>query len=151
MTSRLVYGYKKSSQDGSASYSTDREAGSQRFNVWEESFPFGDGIAAWVSWLPYDFVRGHFALSVPQMRNDQIVTNWLRQLVRVETDIDHILSTGSREDAESYFIQNFGDRCAKCPYVDLCMQRATPEALIEEGRLIPRRDHHAVTEEGSNT
>jgi hypothetical protein len=150
MTSRLVLGYKKSTADGSVSYSTDRETGMTRFNVWEESFPFGDGVAAWISWLPYDFVRGHFALSAPQMRNDVIVTKWLRQLVRVETDIDHLLSTGSAEDVEDYFIQNFDDHCGKCPYVDLCQMRSTPEALIEEGKLIPRRDHHAVTEEGSN-
>ncbi len=150
MTSRLVYGYKKVDPVLGGTYSTERAAGYQRFPVWEESFPFGEGISAWINWLPYDFVRGHFALSSPQMRNEQIVNNWLRQLVRMETDIDHIILTGSRDDVEDYFVQNFDDHCARCPYLDICMLRATPEALIEEGKLIPRRDHHAKTEEGSN-
>jgi hypothetical protein len=142
-TSRLVYGYKKSSPAGNVSYSVEKESGALRFNVWEESFPLGEGIAAWISWLPLDFLRGHFVLSAPQMRNDLIVESWLRQLVRVETDIDHILETGDKEDIDSYFLQNFDDHCAKCPYVDLCMKRAEPEALLEAGRLRPRRDHHA--------
>lgn len=146
MTSRLVYGYKKLAADGEPWYSTDRESGYQRFNVWEESFPFGEGISAWVNWLPRDFLRGHFVLSAPQMRNDKIVEAWLRQLVRKEADIDHLLSTGEQEDIDAFFEQNFGDHCARCPYVDICMMRAEPEALIDANKLRPRVDHHAKEE-----
>lgn len=148
MTSRLVYGYKKANLDGSPSYSVERESGYQRFNVWEESFPFGDGIAAWISWLPTEFLRGHFALSAPQCRNDRIVEKWLRQLVRKESDIDHLLTTGDEEDILTFFEQNFGDHCEKCPFVDLCMERAEPAALIAANKLRPREDHHKKEENG---
>lgn len=143
MTSRLVYGYKEELSSGSVIYTPEYKAGLKRFPVWEESFPFGDGVPAWIEWLPKDFLKGHFCVSAPQLRNDLVVEKWLRQLARVESDIDSILD-GSEEDKQDYFLQNFGDHCARCPYVDLCMERATPEALIEAGLLRPRVDHHAA-------
>lgn len=147
MTSRLVYGYKEELSSGSVIYTPEYKAGLKRFEVWNESFPFGEGVAAWINWLPKDFLAGHFCISAPQIPQPQMVEKWIRQLARVETDIDHIIDSGSEEDREDYFIQNFGDHCSRCPYVDLCLGRATPESLIEAGMLRSRRDHHAAPAE----
>ena len=141
MTSRLIYGYKDQLLGGSTVYTPEYKAGLKRFEVWNESFPFGDGIPAWINWLPTDFLKGHFCVSAPQIRNDSIVEKWLRQLARVESDIDSILQ-GSSEDCEDYFIQNFGEQCRNCPFIDFCLERSTPEALIEANYLKPRVDHH---------
>lgn len=143
MTSRLVYGYKDTLPSGSVIYQPDYKAGLKRFEVWKESFPFGDGVSAWVSWLPSDFVARHFTMAPPQMRNDLIVEKWLRQLVRKEADIDHILETGSKEDAEDFFEQHFGEHCERCPFVNFCTMRSTPEEMLREGLLRARVDHHA--------
>lgn len=149
MTSRLIYGYKEELPSGIVTYTPEYKSGLKRFPVWEESFPFGEGIPAWISWLPKDFLKGHFCVSAPQLRNDFIVEKWIRQLARVESDIDSVLQ-GTEEDHNDYFIQNFGDNCGRCPYVDLCLERSTPENLIDANYLKPRKDHHAlpiVTEE----
>lgn len=144
MTSRLIYGYKQELTGGEVIYAPDYKAGWKRFEAWNESFPFGEGIPAWIEWLPKDFLKGHFCISAPQIPQPSVVENWLRQLARVETDIDHIIGTGGPDDVQDYFLQNFGDHCPRCPYVDLCLQRATPEALIEASMLRPRVDHHAM-------
>ena len=141
ITSRLIYGYKDQSSMGSITYTPEYKSGLKRFEVWNESFPFGEGIPAWIEWLPKDFLKGHFCVSAPQIRNDFIVEKWIRQLARVEGDIDSILQ-GSIEDHEDFFIQNFGDQCRNCPFIDLCLERSTPESLIEANFLKPRVDHH---------
>lgn len=149
-TSRLIYGYKEELSGGSTIYTPEYKAGLKRFEAWQESFPFGDGIAAWINWLPKDFLREHFCVSAPHMRNDQVVEEWMRQLARVESDIDHILASGNDEDHKDFFIQNFGDHCGRCPFVDLCLKRAEPASLVEAGYLRPRQDHHAAPQEVIN-
>ena len=150
MTSRLIYGYKETLPSGGVTYTPEYKAGLKRFEVWNEEFPFGSGVSAWINWLPFDFVAKHFTEAPPQMRNDEIVAKWLRQLVRKEADIEHILQTGSLEDQEDFFEQHIGEHCERCPYVGLCMMRTTPEELIKDGALRPRVDHHAKVEGGED-
>jgi hypothetical protein len=147
MTSRLIYGYKEETLGGNTVYTPEYKAGLKRFPVWEETFPFGEGVAAWVSWLPKEFLAKHFASSPPVMRNDKLVEKYLRQVIRKEGDIDHILATGSTEDIEDFFEQRWGEWCEKCPFLNLCAERSSPETLIAEGILKPRRDHHLKEEE----
>jgi hypothetical protein len=143
ITSRLIYGYKETTSSGLVSYTPEYKSGLKKFEVWNESFPFGDGIPAWIEWLPKDFLKGHFCVSAPQIRNDFIVEKWLRQLARIEGDIDSILQ-GSSEDHQDFFLQNFGDQCRNCSFIDFCLGRSTPEALIEANYLKPRVDHHSA-------
>jgi hypothetical protein len=138
MTSRLVYGYKDTSLNGNVTYTPEFKSGLKRFEVWNESFPFGDGVAAWVNWLPKDFVGKHFAPAPPVIRDDRLVEKYLRQVIRKEADIDHILSTGDPDDIEDFFEQRWGDQCERCPFLDLCSLRALPQDLIDSGRLQPR-------------
>jgi hypothetical protein len=138
-TSRLLYGFKYQARTG-LTYATENNGGGVRFEASKEKFPFGEGLGAWISWLPEDILKKHFVESAPQIRQDTLVEKWLRQLVRNEHDIDHILSTGSEADREEFFWQNWGEEtCGRCPFKDICMLRASPEDMIKEGLLRPRR------------
>lgn len=137
-TSRLIYGYKHHSRSG-VTYGTENGGGGVRFPVWEESFPFGDGLAAWINWLDKGFLAKHFVESAPQLRQDKLVEDWLRQVVRRENDIDHALSFPEDEQV-NFFEQNWDDtNCGRCPFKDLCLLRSTPEELIKDGFLLPRK------------
>jgi hypothetical protein len=137
-TSRLLYGYKHQGRGGTT-YGTENGGGGSRFEAWKEEFPFGTGTAAWISWLPKDFLSKHFVESAPQMRQDSLVERWLRQVVRYENDADHVL-TGSPEEKEEFFWQNWSEQtCGRCAFKDLCLLRSTPEEILKEGLLKPRR------------
>ena len=139
-TSRLIYGYRYSHPGGSTSYGTENSGSGKRFRVAEETFPFGEGLAAWINWLPEDFLRKHFVESAPQIRQDELVEGWLRQVVGLESDIDHVLAEGSPQDKLDFFWQNWGeDTCSRCAYAPLCTLKAGPEELIAEGLLRPRK------------
>jgi hypothetical protein len=149
-TSRLIYAYKRSKEDEEPTYARERLSGYERVPVWEESFPFGDGIAAWISWLPKDFLRSHFPNSAPHMRDDITVEEWVKSIVRREDDVAHITEEANELDKRAYFVQHFGSQCSGCPYVDLCMHRTDPETLIEEGYLRPRVDRYKLKEESDD-
>ncbi len=138
-TSRLIYGYKDIK---SGTYSTASGGGRVKFKAWEESFPFGRGLEGWIAWLPWDELDLNFPRSEPIMKNDEVVRRWIKQVVRQEMDIKHILETGSPEDKEEFFIQRFGKRCNWCPFANLCFLRSDPETLISDGFLKEREDHH---------
>jgi hypothetical protein len=140
ISSRLVHGYRYANKkDGSLTWATENNGGGERFEVWRERFPFGDGVAAWVSWLDPTFLRKHFVESAPQLRQDALVEGWLRQVVKYESDVDYVL-TLPKEDQEAFFWQNWDDRtCRSCSFKDLCLLRATPEAMLEEKFLLPRK------------
>ncbi len=137
-TSRLIYGYRYNTRTGTT-YATENNGGGTKFSVWQEDFPFGSGVAAWISWLPKEILKKHFVESAPQLRQDPIVESWLKQLARNEHDIDHLLSTGSQEDLEEYFAQHWSDEnCSRCCFKNVCMLLAKPEELAKEGLLKPR-------------
>lgn len=136
-TSRLIYGYRNNSRAG-VTYSTSTNGSAIKFNAWEERFPFGEGLPAWISFLDKDFLKGHFVQSAPQIRQDSLVEDWLRQVVRYENDIDAAMHW-PEEDRNSFFYQNWSDHnCGRCAFRDLCLKRATPEGMLEEGLLRPR-------------
>jgi hypothetical protein len=139
INSRLITGYKYVDRTGAITYGTENNGGGKPFSVANEHFPFGDGIPAWINWLPKDFLRKYFVESAPQIRQDDLVEEWLRQVVGKESDIDHILQEGTEEDKQSYFWQNWGETtCSRCAFQSLCLKKSTPESLIAEGMLKPR-------------
>lgn len=137
-TSRLIHGYKYNSR-GAVTYATENNGGGSRFEAWKETFPFGEGLSAWISWLPKDILGKHFVESAPILRRDDLVEKWLRQLVRSEDLIDHVLESGSPEEQEDFFYQQWSEDCRYCPFKDLCLGLAQPEDLLAEGFLRPRR------------
>lgn len=136
-TSRLIGGYRHTSRTGTT-YGTENGGGGVKFDAWRESFPFGEGLAAWISWLPKDFLAKHFCESAPQMRQDALVESWLKQLVKQEDAIDYVLAEGTEEEKEIFFWQNWSDECSRCHFKDLCLRRSDPEELIKDGFLRPR-------------
>lgn len=140
ISSRLIYGYKYTSKvTGEVTYGTENNGGGTRFTVANERFPFGDGISAWVNWLDKDFLKRFFVESAPQIRQDRLVDDWLRQVISHESDTDHILLTGSEEDKRDFFWQNWGEQtCGRCCFAAICTEKATPESLVAEGFLRPR-------------
>lgn len=139
-SSRLVYGYRYTAPNGTVSYATENNGGGSRFPVWQETFPFGEGIPAWIEFLPKEFLKKHFVESAPQIRQDHLVEAWLRQVVGYESDVDHVLGAGSPQDKLDFFWQNWGeDTCGRCPYSPICLGKADPESLMEEGMLRPRK------------
>jgi len=139
-SSRLVYGYRSTSASGLVSYGTENGGNASRFPVWQESFPFGDGIHAWINWLPEEFLKKYFVESAPQIRQDEVVEAWLRQVVGFESDIDHVLQHGSAQDKLDFFWQNWGDdTCGRCSFSPLCTLKSTPETMIADGVLRPRK------------
>jgi hypothetical protein len=138
-TSRLIFGYKTYTKGGAVTYGTETNGGASKFAAWQETFPFGEGLSAWISWLDKGFLSKYFVESAPQLRQDELVAKWLKQLVRQENEIDYVLEAGDAEEQEAFFWQNWGEECGRCPFKDLCRGLATPETLIEQGFLKPRR------------
>jgi hypothetical protein len=140
ISSRLIYGYKFTDRSGNVTYGTENNGSGTRFSVWNEKFPFGDGVAAWVSWLPKDFLKKYFVESAPQIRQDELVGDWLRQVVTYESDVDHVLQSEDPQDVKDFFFQNWSDQtCGRCAFNPICTLKATPEDLIAEGFLQPRK------------
>lgn len=140
ISSRLLYGYKYRTRDGSYTYATENSGSGERFSVAAEHFPFGDGIAAWVSWLDKDYLKRFFVESAPQIRQDEVVNEWLKQVITHESDIDHILAEGTEEEIKAFFWQNWGEStCGRCAFNALCTLKATPEELVKDGLLVPRK------------
>jgi hypothetical protein len=137
-TSRLVHGYKHHGRTG-VTYGTESAQGSSRFEAWTEKFPFGDGTAAWISWLDKSFLAKHFVESAPQLRQDERVGQWLKQIVKQEDLYDYVLSEGDEENFNTTFPQKWGEHCGRCPFKDLCLERSTPAGLVEAGFLKPRK------------
>jgi hypothetical protein len=140
INSRLIKGYRFTSPNGEVSYATENNGKGQAFSVANEKFPFGTGIAAWVEWLPKDYLKKFFVESAPQIRQDELVEAWLRQVVGYESDVDHILAEGTAQEKLDFFWQNWGETtCPRCPYNPICTLKASPEDLLEQGFLVPRK------------
>jgi hypothetical protein len=139
ISSRLIYGYKYTDRLGNVTYATENNGGGTRFSVWQETFPFGEGVTAWVNWLDPTFLKKCFVQSAPQIRQDELVEAWLRQVVAYESDVEHVLAEGSAEEKLDFFWQNWGDHpCGRCDFNALCTLKSTPEELIRDGFLKPR-------------
>ena len=101
-------------------------------------------LKEWIADLPEEVVSEQFITSFPILKNDMVVREWLKQVVRKQTDIEYMLSPSvGEEDRLIYFEQNLGWRCRWCPFRPACRQEATLEGLVEEGLLKVRKDHHA--------
>lgn len=99
-------------------------------------------LSEWVYWIPQELVEGHFVRSNPILKNDAVVEGWLREVVRRESDVEHVLQA-PLEDQLLYFERRFSDsNCSFCPFQDLCYERAHLVDLLSEGRLARRVDHH---------
>jgi hypothetical protein len=147
-TSPLIRGYRmRMGDDQPWTYSAEKRANYTTFSVWKD---FPGGVAAWVDWLPEEVVENQFITSAPILKNDDMVRDWLKQVVRRETDIEGMLDPSvPEEDRLSYFWQNKGYRCKWCHFRPACRWEMGIDDMLESGALRVREDHHAV-KEGEN-
>lgn len=108
--------------------------------------PEGPGIEEWIKYLAkrhQEVLNGYFVRSLPILKNDAVVEEWLSQVVRIESEVDYVLEEGSEEDRLSFFSQSFSNwNCNGCPFLDVCFKRSDLASLILSGHLTPRVDHH---------
>jgi hypothetical protein len=119
----------------------------RKFPVWRD---FPGGVKAWVEWMDQGVLSEQFVRSEPILKNDQVVEAWIRQVVRRETDIEHILEVGDKQDKDDFFWQNFKKyNCKWCPFKPVCKMQLNIDDAISAGQFVPREDHHAIKEEPS--
>lgn len=144
--SPLIYGWKLDTARGtiySGKYMRfTKDLPWVKFPVWREK-----DVESWVNWLPMEIVSEQFVRSQPIMKNDDVVQEWIRQVVRRETDIEYILGSGAygSQDHLDFFWQNWKKlNCQRCIYEGVCTKLVSIEGLVENGTLMKRVDHHAV-------
>lgn len=154
--SPLIYGWRLPMGGGRFVYSAKyrrftREEPWLKFPLWLESPPTGDGLSGWISWIPQDVLEAQFVRSTPILKNDDVVQNWVRQVVRQQTDISRMLEDDVTEgEREDFFTQHFSKmNCPSCPFKKVCKLQSTIEGMLENGELRRRIDHHAVENQSS--
>lgn len=145
--SPLIYGWKLetgSSTIFSAKYQRFRkEEPWVKFPVWTR----GGGVPEWVYFIPKEICDEQFVTSRPIMKNDAVVEDWIRQVVRMETDVEYILGAESEQDRLDFFWQNWKKlNCQRCTFEGVCKGLLTVEGLVENGTVKERVDHHASEE-----
>lgn len=148
--SHLLYAYRKFLPDGTVVYSaeTERSKGWEKVPVWREKRL---GVKEWVEvQMPTEAVQKEFQTTQPIPKNNQIVADWLKQVVKAEEDNAYVLEVGSEEEQLTFFRQNISEfNCKWCAFTKLCFQETTLDAALEDGTYIPRVDHHTPTVEES--
>lgn len=139
-TSPLIYGFVKE-ENGRRIFKSERTSGFTKFPAFSENYY--PSLEEWIQFLPPEVVEESFIRSEPIMKNDDVVRRWIRQVVREEEDIQHVLDSDiSDEDREVFFIQRPGEKCGQCPFSDLCFLRSDVGTLMGDGFLKERVDHH---------
>lgn len=147
----LLYGYKLEKRGEETRYSIKYMAPSKA-SPWERFFvpneeKFGPSpLAYWIGWIPWDDCAKYFLTSNPVQKEDRITQEWINEVVRLESEVEHILRPEvTEEERLTYFIRNFSHfNCNRCPFEKVCLKGVPFEDLVENGKLIPRRDHHAM-------
>ncbi len=147
----LIYGYKLEVPGEETRYSSKYVAPSKKspwqlFRVWEETSFGPSPLSYWINWLSWDEVDENFATSDPIYKDDRVTQAWVNQVVRLETEIEHVLRPEvSEEEREIYFIQNFSHfNCKRCPFNDICDLTTSLKEQIEMGKFVAREDHHKM-------
>lgn len=144
-TSPLVRGWKRPMPDGSCVYSASRKTGKEWF-----TFPtyledrFGS-LDEWVRFIPPEELSEMFIRSEPITKNNEVVLEWIRGVVKAETDAAHVLETGSEQDKLDHFEMRVSYyNCQWCPFRSVCFGASSIDSMIEAGTL--RTAYHPSTE-----
>ncbi|MGH7274487.1 MAG: PD-(D/E)XK nuclease family protein, partial [Nitrospiria bacterium] len=145
-TSPLITGYVNS-KTGMWRYDAPSGSGEKRAEwnkvpVWDEQH-FKGGLKEWIDWLPEDVVAEQFIRSEPVFKNDHEVREWLKQVVKEESDNEYVLSDQvSEEDRLIHFKQNKGFRCQWCTFRPACRYEMEIGAMVDAGLLVSREANH---------
>lgn len=139
--SPLVRGFR----DSKGTVSWESETGRD----WKRFAPSGRALREWIISLPLEVVQAQFMTSPPIFKDDEIVREWLEQVVRFVTDSQRLLEPDVPErDRLAFFMQSFGHfRCSRCYFKPVCFKQFSIEEMVEMGRLVERVDHHPSEEE----
>ncbi|MGH7273821.1 MAG: PD-(D/E)XK nuclease family protein, partial [Nitrospiria bacterium] len=129
--SPLVRGFQHT--DGRISWESESGKDWRRTAPAEQS----GGLEAWIDLLPLEVVEAQFMRSAPIFKNDEVVRDWLEQVVRMVTDIQRMLEPDVPErDRLAFFTQSFGHfRCSGCYFKPVCFKEFTVEEMVELGKL----------------
>lgn len=134
-SSPLIYGF---ANGGEVSSSWKR--GWNRFAAWKEP-----GLEKWFERLGAQALSDQLLRSTPVLKNDEVVREWIEQVIEKENAIDHVLKNGNVAEQRRFFWQNFSKwNCAGCPFRPDCRKQTTIEEMLKDGVLAPREDHHGV-------
>jgi len=115
---------------------------SESGKYWRRFTP--DNFETWINSLPAEVLDAQFMQSPPIFKNDDVVRDWLEQIVRLVTDSQRMLEPDVPEkDRLAFFTQAFGHfRCSRCAFRMACKKLYSIEELVEMGKLVERVDHH---------
>lgn len=144
-TSPLITGYREELEESTV-WHAKRTAGAVKFSPWMVNGQYDEeALAQWIDWLPEDTVSDQFIRSHPVLKDDDMVRDWLKQVIRSESDIEAMLDTTIPEgDRLTYFMQNRGKRCKWCAFRPACRGEAGLDELETAGLIVPRQDHHSA-------
>lgn len=148
-SSPFLWGYNREDL-WSATY--QRARGWSKIPMWKQGYelPNGDwGQPAWIDWLPVELLDKQYEILPPIPINEGAVETWLPQVIQRETDLEHMLDA-PEEDRLRYFFQRFGKQCNWCAFDPICQGLTSPDAMLSDGVLVPREDHHARKEEDTD-
>ncbi len=132
-TSPLVTGYT----DGNSWEVGGKSRGGdwRKVSTWKE---FPGGTPQWLD-LIGSHICASYVRSAPILKDDVQVRDWLRQVIRRETDIEMILDPELPEDDRLlFFYKNPGRRCKWCLFAPSCWTGVDVNDLPLEKRV----DHH---------
>lgn len=148
----LVRGVRSVDGTYSAQAADAKRSGYDRFDVWTHTFE-AQGTATpiqyWVDWLPEEIVRDQFLTpqAIPFQKDH--AESFFRTTLQLEDQINETLEAYSEdsiplEHVMDFFYPSESDwNCGGCPYEANCWSGIDITKLIKEGKLVPRRDHHA--------
>lgn len=145
-TSPFTRGYMKLWEDGTQTFSAKKEEGYKLFRI-DDTFTLGpglEGVRGWTDWLPEHILEAQFVRSNPIMKDDDLVHEWLKQVVRYLSDAEHMLTIPDESDRLTFFKQKFGKQCKWCHFNLVCKKQVGIQDMLEEGTLLKREDHHGI-------
>jgi PD-(D/E)XK nuclease superfamily protein len=132
----LLWGFEK---DGSV---TPKWAnGAKKVSMWEGGKPNWN----WISSLPREVVDAQFIRSDVIPKNNDVVRDWLAQVVHNARSDSYVLNlpVEAERERELHFWQKFGEACEFCQFKPVCKKETEMDELVKDGVLVERVDHHA--------
>jgi hypothetical protein len=91
----------------------------------------------WIPAMETEILDPMFIRSPPIIKNNMVVEQWLRGIVKGEADTAHVLTEGSPQDCLDHFEMKVSFfNCKWCPFNGVCFGATTIEELVKAGQLV---------------
>lgn len=123
-------------------------AGAKRIPMWQDGRPRFD----WIDSIPSEILDAQFVRSEPIPKNNDVVRDWLAQVVHNSRSDSYVLGLPADQERERelHFDQRFGEACDFCQFREVCFKETEMEELVKDGVLVERVDHHAAATEAAS-